>query len=739
LTCPARVLGHGLDFKGLSPGELKGERAVDISLRPVSRIFANRSRAAAVAFLAVAICVGLASLKAFLVPSPVPSFVARGPGYSLMLTSGQALIAVASAASLENGDAEASGAPTLVRMDLMGAAAAADGIGLEPLPGRSNYFIGSDRERWLTGVPQFGRVRYQAVYPGIDLEYYGAEGQLEYDFIVAPGADPTQIRLRLEGGKELRLDPEGNLLLGVDTGDLLMKAPVIYQVIEDRRQPVEGRYVLHEDGQIGFEVGIYQEEEPLVIDPVLVFLRYLGGTSSDYAHAVAVDPAGYIYVAGMTFSVNFPTSGGVQEELDGTLDAFVTRLTPGGTSIAYSTYLGGSGQDLANGIAVDPRGVAFVAGETQSSDFPTQNAYQDDFGGVADGFISRLWIDGSVLQYSTYLGGWNNDIFTGVAADREGNAYLVGRTYSSDFPTRNAYEPSLVGGAAYDAVVVKVNFGGGLDYSTYLGGASYDYGEAIALDSSNNAYVTGWTMSTDFPTVGAVQQDKAGAIPTKTDAFVSKLNASGSALTYSTYLGGGDNDKGMGIAVDSGNNTYVTGSTNSSAFPTVNAIQPIQRGESGGGDGSDAFITKLNAAGTALIYSTFLGGTLPDIGQSIAVDDFGSAYVAGETQSTNFPTSRPVQGTPPAKDNAFVSGLSPTGSSFVYSTYLGGSEDDTANGIAWSSDFPSPNIMYGTVNEIDAFIVQLSTPLNFWLAAAEEGEVQATSPATPRHYPLNSQ
>jgi len=768
MTCQASVLGNASAPSGLPLGEIQGGMAMDTSLRSASRIFANRFLVAAVAILTFAACAGVIGIASFLLtglspaanpvdaPSPAldnpgPSlafeanqgqarqdvdFVARGPGYGLMLRAGQALLAVeqpsdteyresgAPAVIGEDGESMGVQRTSIVRLDLIGSDSDAKAIGLEPLPGTSNYFVGSDRELWLTGVPHFGRVRYEAVYPGIDLEYYGTEGQLEYDLVVAPGADPEQIRLRLEGGADLHLDAEGELVLATEAGDFLMKVPVIYQEVEDQRRPVAGKYVLHEDGRVGFELGAYDTDRPLVIDPLFEFLRYLGGASADRAYAVAVDPAGYIYLAGKTFSADFPTSAALDGELGGPHDAFVTKLSPDGKSVVYSTYLGGSGFDQANGIAVDRRGVAYVVGETGSGNFPTQNSWQDSLGGFVDAFVSRIWVDGSVLQFSTYLGGAELDAANAVALDDQGNAYLVGMSKSSDFPTKSALRSSLAGGANQDAVVAKVNFGGGLEFSTYWGGTADEDAEGLALDSSNNVYVTGWTLSTDFPTLGAVQTSHGDA-GTSMDAWVSELNASGSTLMYSTFLGGGDEDRGRGIAVDQSANAYVAGYTRSTDFPTASSFQTQLL------DNVDAFLAKLSGAGTTLVYSTFLGGGSSDYGAAVAVDASGSACIVGQTSSTNFPTLDAVQEAASPYTDAFVSRFRPAGSSLLFSTYVGGSDKDIAHGVALdadgsvyvvgeteSSDFQTPLASYGTVSGIDAFIARLSTPMDFWIAAA---------------------
>ena len=555
--------------------------------------------------------------------------------------------------------------------------------------------MGNDPAKWHTNVPNYAKVKYANVYPGVDLVYYGNQGQLEYDFVVHPGADPRQIALEVGAVREppgahrdapLRVDGNGDLVLGTEAGQLILRKPVVYQRGTDHGQPttdvVEGGYAL-KGNRITFELARYDKTRPLVIDPTLVYSTYLGGNFRDGAYGIAVDASGHAYVTGQTFSANFPTTtGAFMTRFGGAGDAFVSELNTAGSALIYSTYLGGSGDDAGRGITVDAPGNAYVTGWTASSDFPTTaGAFQTTLGGgYDDAFVTKLNATGSALLYSTYLGGSSYDEGHGIAVDASGDAYITGFTYSSNFPTTaGAFRTASRG--LDDAFVSELNpAGSALLYSTYLGGSSYDEGDGIAVDGSGNAYITGFTYSSNFPTTtGAFQRTPSGGF----DAFVSKLNAAGSTLLYSTYLGGGSDDFGLGIAVDTSGNAYVTGLTYSSNFPTTAGAFQTSLGGGQGGGYDDAFVVKLNAAGTALAYSTYLGGGGDDAGYGIAVDASGNASVTGGTYSSNFPTTAGAfQTTLPGVDNAFVSAVNPAGSALLYSTYFGGSKVDQGRGIA---------------------------------------------------------
>ncbi|TMI08125.1 MAG: hypothetical protein E6H40_12740 [Betaproteobacteria bacterium] len=563
-------------------------------------------------------------------------FLARGSGYSLYLTAGEAVLVL----TKPNPDAtQARGTPVVVRMSVVGAAPKPLVSGLDELPGKANYLIGNPA-KWRTNVPTYAKVHYRAVYPGIDLVYYGNQRQLEYDFVVSPGADPEKIVLGFQGAERLEINAEGELVLHAAGEVIRQRVPVIYQEINGVRTKIEGRYVLKDAHRVGFQVAAYDPSRPLVIDPTLVYATYLGSSGWDYGSGIAVDAAGSAYVTGSTSSADFPTANALQAAKAGFQNAFVTKLNPTGSALVYSTYLGGSGGDGGTGIAVDAAGSAYVTGSTSSIDFPTVNPLQAAYGGDGDAFVSKLDAAGSALLYSTYLGGSGADAGYGIAVDTLGNAYVTGETRSTDFPTTPGAIQTTYGGSCMncvgDAFVTKLDAtGSALVYSTYLGGSSGDEGFGIAVDAAGSAYVTGGTGSADFPTTaGAFQTTYGGG-----DAFVTKLNATGTALVYSTYLGGSGNDYGSGIAVDAAGSAYVSGSTSSTDFPTANPSQAAYGGgvaEGGGTTGADAFVSKLDATGSALLYSTYLGGSSNEYGRGIAVDAAGAAYVTGFTKSTDF-------------------------------------------------------------------------------------------------------
>lgn len=454
---------------------------------------------------------------------------------------------------------------------------AGEAQGLTPI----HYLIGNDPKRWRANVPTYSRLKAQQVYRGVDVVYYGSGAQLEYDFNVAPGASYEAIRWRFDGAERIRLDDSGDLLIDTSGGTIRQARPVAYQIAGGSRKAVSARYLVCGKREVRFLVGQYDKRLPLVIDPVL----------------------------------------------------------------SYSTYFGGHGEDRANGVAVDASGNIYITGNTSSYDLPLKAAIQPAHNQqpYADVFIAKLNAAGTELIYSTYLGGSSSDSGSAIAVDNAGNAYVTGATLSSDFPvTAGAFQMALAGGRSPDAFVVKLRADGALDYSTYLGGgrpesSGYEVGNSIAVDAAGNAYVTGSTFSTDFPTTpGAVQR----ALNSYRNAFVSKLNASGTALVYSTYLGGSGGDEGRGLALDAAGNAYVTGTTYSSDFPvTAGALQSRNAAAPPSLPSSDAFVTKLNASGTALVYSTYLGGSNADSGNAIAVDAAGNAYVAGTTFSLDLPTT----------------------------------------------------------------------------------------------------
>ena len=902
-------------------------------------------------------------------------FLARGQGYGIFLTDNGAAFSF-------------SDSSTPLHMRLKDAAASPRTSGVDPLPGKANYLIGNKSADWRTDIPTYERVRYEQIYPGIDLVYYGNQRQLEYDFVIAPGASFKQIRFAFDGAGKLKLNRHGDLLLQSGARKITLLRPKAYQDIGNKRREVSVKYSLKQGGEVTFKVGNYDKTQQLVIDPLLVYSTFLGGSGPDSGNSIAVDGSGNVYIAGQTASLNFPTSSPIQATNGGPLDAFVAKLNPTGSALIYSTYLGGSSTDIARSIAIDAAGNAYITGETFSSNFPVLNALHptfSDLSGSADAFVAELNSSGSALVYSTYLGGHGDENGNSIAVDSAGNAYVTGSTQSRNFPTTNPLQvnrsgnaifkttnsagnwagsdsgllasivvdvvfqpgnssiayaiadtglfkttdsgvtwtafpttppiifdlaidptnPSIMyaaaaggmfkstdgganftpinngfsgngrqividpvtpttlygttfgstvfksvnagatwtfvfiddaniindlvvdpntpstlyagtnqgvfkstnsgatwtasdfgvfftantdhiaidktNGAVYaatiagvfktvnggsswtnisgtfnevtssvaidptnslvlyvatfdgvqktidggttwttantgypkseiralvinptqpstlfiatsggpDAFVTKLSAGGTSQiYSTFLGGNMFDEASGIALDASGNVYITGNTFSTNFPTANALQAARADG----TDAFITKLNASGSALVYSTYLGGEGNDLGQSIAIDASGNAYVGGTTASLFFPVVNAVQP-----NNGAFFNDAFITKVNAAGSALVYSTYLGGALNEECFGIAVDPAGHAYVTGRTSSTDFPTFaalQPERGG--SSSDAFITKLAPNGSSFIFSTYLGGTNND--NGLGIALDSTQNNYVVGSTN-----------------------------------------
>ena len=652
---------------------------------------------------------------------PPVNFLSRGAGYSLFLTPNEAVLSLREgprqgapmpaqkARALPDETSQHSNSSVL-RMKLVGANVKAQVIGQDELGGKSNYFIGKDPDSWHRNIRQFAKVRYKNVYPGIDLVYYGHERELEYDFVLQPGTNPETIRLGIAGARRLRLK-HGELVLSSAGGELHLRSPKIYQLAEGTRHEVRGGYVLSSKNEVSFRVSSYDRRKALVIDPVLAYSSYFG-VGAEAGYGIALDSAGNAYITGYTGSSNFPTKNAIQPKFGGGFhDAFVTKMNADGSALVYSTYLGGSGSEIGFGIAVDSAGNAYVTGTTGSTDFPIKNALQPTFSGSYDAFVTKISADGSALVYSTYLGGNGSSAASGIAVDPPGNAYVIGQTNSTDFPIKNALQSTL--GGSYDAFVTKISAdGSAFIYSTYLGGTKSDYGLGIAVDPGGNAYVTGSTISADFPVKNALQSTFSGG----NDAFVTKISADGSALVYSTYLGGGVWNGGAGIAVGSGGNAYVTGTTSSTDFPVKNAFQPTIGGR------SDAFLTAFSPDG-ALVYSTYLGGNGDENSGGIAVDAAGDAYVTGFTTSSDFPTKNAYQRRKHFGWDAFITEINPGGNALIYSTYLGGNLTDVGYGIAvdsagssyvtgqtGSSDFPTTLLAFQpSVNgNPDAFVTKFA-------------------------------
>jgi hypothetical protein len=663
-------------------------------------------------------------------------YLTRGNGYALFLANKEAVL------ELRGPSKSAS----VVRMELAGANKTATFSALELLPGKSNYFIGNDPAKWRTNVPQYRKVLESSVYPGVNLIYYGTQGKLEYDFDVAPGADPSVIQLAFQGATNPRIDAQGELVVSSPSGEVRLRKPVAYQEVAGERHPVAVSYAKKGRGRVAFQVAEYNPNLPLVIDPILIYSTYLGGSNIDTSNGIAVAPDNTAFVAGSTFSSDFPTAHPLQANDGGgpdfPEDAFVAKISSDGGTLLYSTYLGGQNQDAANGIAVDSFGDAFVIGYTLSPNFPVlTGSFETLCGGdgecgakftggpiVSNAFVTKLNPAGSAIDYSTFYGQFQNVKGQAIAVDSNGNAYITGSTTENFatfavFPiTPTAFQTtfaSTAGGNSTNAFVAVLNSNGtSALYSSYLGGEVDDVGYGIAVDNSANAYVTGLTYSTKFPvTTGALQSTYGG----EGDAFVSKVSTtlSGTAsLAYSTYLGGAGLDQGNAIAVDSSANVYVTGLTNSSSFSfSPSGVQPAYAGE------GDAFVAKLNTTG-ALSFFTYLGGTHADEGDGIAVDSSDNIYITGTTASTDFPTAGAVFQAAYGGGNTdtFVAKIAPTGATLIYSSYLGGTNADLATGIAvdtsgsayvtgqtCSDDFPLANPLQAVPGgNCDAYIAKIS-------------------------------
>ncbi|MBS1854551.1 MAG: SBBP repeat-containing protein [Acidobacteria bacterium] len=594
-------------------------------------------------------------------------FVSHGKKSSLFLTSNSAVLSLLRGGQRLVLETRFPGANPNPRME-----------GAERLSGTVNYYLGADAAKWRTGVPRYGRVLYRGIYPGIDLAYYGTDRQLEYDFMVAPGADPRVIRMELSGQDAARIDARGDLVLLAGGSELRQHKPVVYQEVNGKRRPVDGRYVLR-GRTVSFEVGPYDLKRTLIIDPLLGYSSYLGGNNEEDAAAVATDPACNVYMTGSTLSTDFPVSSGTFAAPRGNGSSkvvHVTKIEPDGESLVYSAFLGvGS----STGLAVDAAGNAYVTG-VPGSDFP--NTYDPVGGTNAAAFLAKLSPDGGKLIYSAIL---RNAAPRGIAIDRSGAAYIAGTTGKLLRTTAGVLQPSYPGTSSSTGFVAKLNpDGNSFGYITFFGGPSSSQTvaiNAIAADSSGNAYITGSSGAADLPVTASAPQPRLSA---GVDAFVFKLNASGSAVLFGTYLGGTGADTGFGIGLDGSNNLYAAGWTSSGAFPTT----------------SGAYLTTVAGYGGAgwvvkygpdykLLYSTYIA----DVNglRGLAVDTAGNAYTAGEASFTS--TLRTTSDAVKAKvdrnadgADAWVAKIDPSGSRLLYGSYFGGSKDETVAGIAVDAD-----------------------------------------------------
>jgi Beta-propeller repeat/Abnormal spindle-like microcephaly-assoc'd, ASPM-SPD-2-Hydin len=640
---------------------------------------------------------------------PQVKFMFRGEGYTAFLTSGSMVLSLRPtnlALIPKTGDVPSTDLPrvssTTMQFRLSGAAQSPAVIGEDQKPGRVNYFIGKDPTKWRTNVPIYARIRYKNVYPGIDLVYHGSGRQIECDFAVSPGANPNRIQFEITGANEIRVDAMGNLLLKTNNGELHFESPVVYQESKGQRVVVDGGYVVNDPTHITFHIADYDPAKPLVIDPVLVYSTYLGGSGTDQPAGIAVDSTGSVYIAGTTNSPDFPlaTLGSLPTGVD---HVFVAKLDPTGSNLVYSDYIGGSSQDFGYALTLDSANNVYVTGNTRSTDFPVVNPYQAALPGVYNGFLTKISANGSALLYSTYLGGNAYDQPSSIAINSAGEVYVAGFASSLNFPTANAYQPTVSpneGGfyGVYGFVTKFSADGSSLAYSTYLAGNSnvptcaqgtcwprpFSLIYGIAVDSNDNAYVTGNTNTYNFPaTPGAYLTTDFAPLDTMI-SFVSKFSSSGS-LVYSTYLYGasGASAQTAAIAVDSSGSAYVTGEAPSDGTFPITSTTICDPSVYFGGC-SYAFVTKFDPTGSTLQYSTFLSPYNGGFPHAIALDQNNDAYVLCLTSSTGFSILNGIElYTSPA--DLLVAEIDPVASTELFGSYLGGSIAEYPAGIAVDS------------------------------------------------------
>ena len=721
-------------------------------------------------------------------------FISRGAGYTLFLTRDSAVMVLQNAgpAQQPHESLAAATSPSMpyignhftgtsrgqsttrseavLNMRVVGANPAASISSSDRLESTSNYFMGNDPAKWRTNVPNFQKVRYGGVYPGVDLVYYGNQQQLEYDFVVAPGADPNAIALQFAGGPEgvvalsPSIDNNGDLVAHLEGGDVRFHKPIVYQTDGPHKKLIDGQYVLQSNGLLKFRLGSYDRGRELVIDPAVNYSTYLGGSNVDVGLGVTLDRFGSCFITGSTMSSDFPTLNPLQGSLAGGKDIFITKFNSKATAPEYSTFIGGSGDDVATDIHLDNLGDMTVTGYTLSPNFPLVKPIQSTFGGgsvTGDAFLFQIASRGTAMVFSTYLGGSSDDQGFSLAIDGSNNVYVVGYTSSSDFPVtagslRTTCGASTTGPCSNGFVLEVPAKGNVLTYSTYLGGSGGlgDAAYGVAVDTAGDAYVAGITGSPNFPVTGTAFDRSCGTdglCNGTYDGFVSKINPTGTALVFSTFLGGGGYDYAAGIVVDSTGAVYVSGNTTSADFPITNsAAQKTFGGMSTGCvPGStttcgDVTITKLKSNGSGLLYSTYLGGSLDENpGLSLAVDAGGSAYVTGQTSSTNFPLVSAFLSTyGGGASDAFLTKVNPAGSAFSYSSYIGGSGQDSGSRVALdkftaayvsgttvSTNFPvtagvfrtqcgTDGTCNGGLSDAFAFKVTTSADLNISLSAA---------------------
>lgn len=638
-------------------------------------------------------------------------FVARGPRFRYLFAGNRAIF--------QYGGKQ-------VSLRFQGAAPRAKIEAVEKLSSTTGLIFGNDPSKWRPAVANYGRLHVSDLYQGVDLVYYGNEGDLEYDLTVKPGADPRMIRLRLDGS-HARVDRDGNLVAG-----LIQKHPVAYQVSADgARISVSSRYAKNADGSYGFVVGKYDRDRELVIDPVLHFSIYLSGSSQDVAQCIGLDKIGFLYVAGTTYSTDFPLQGGFQTTQGGGTDIFLAKIDPNakvGTQVVFSTYIGGTANETVTGMAVGPNGDVYLTGNTLSSDFPLVNAAQTSLAGTTNAFV--VWVNSSkALGYSTFLGGTTNDTGVGITYNSKGQIFVTGGADSPDFPTVNAFQPVAAGRQDAFVAMYDPSLSGTatLVYSSYLGGSGWDIGRAIALAEDGTVWIAGGTYSYDLPMRGDSRQPVYRG---EGDAFVAHLSislgASATALEYSSFLGGSNQEEATNLVINSAGQLVVSGWTISPTFPTTgNGMQTTY-----GGNGN-AFISILDTTkkpSEQLVYSTFFGGTGPTIPSDLKQDSAGNLYLTGITLAPGLPTTK--NAAQPAYDDSedlFVLEFNPAtagAAAISYLSYLGSDGLQVGNGVAYDgkgniyvvgyTSGPIFEALKGvaktsSAGKVDAFVVGLST------------------------------
>lgn len=581
-----------------------------------------------------------------------------------------------------------------------------EAIFAEPRREVANYITGTDQSAWVTNTSRYNSFTYGDIYPGIDVVFYERSGKLEWDLRMDSGAEIEDVQLRFDYAEEVEVLSDGSIRIATEWGDMTQSIPEAFQVTRSGSSGIEASFKQYSDGTVGFEASGRDASKATVIDPVVEFSTYLGGTWYDEGWGIATDDKGNMYVCGLTGSTNFPVVQPFQQEPVFPVDIFVSKLSPEGDQLLYSTYIGGSDYEGATSLDVDGEGNVFLTGEVKSTDFPLVNPYQGSYSDNTDAFVLKLDADGQSLVFSTYLGGSDYEYGHTVAASADGEAFVVGQVCSSDFPVFNALQADYGGHIPTDPphcgdfFLARFSADGGAVYCTYLGGSHYDEGWGIAIDADKNAYFCGLTASADFPTVNSLQPASVLA-----DAVFGKLSADGQTLQFCSYFGGDNYDGATAIAVDDLGNIYFAGETNSADFPTMNAFMETHNSPSIG----DAFVTKVAPSGTELVYSTFLGGEYPEVIWDITVDGSGAASVCGHTFSSDFPTINAAQLSFGGYVDGFVTRLAPGGKPATFSSFFGGSDGDVARSLALyngnnvyligstiSTDFPTENALYPT-------------------------------------------